>query len=445
MTGDDDLCWGVLDTHLREAAFCFELREAVLDVPHYTLTELEAGPERRLIAHLDGLILGGQRVAERLLLPAIEDEDEEVEQIAAATLAVLAQPESLWRPRVVEILDHAEEPSQRGGVTRGLQLGFNADLGKWIGADVRTTQSSNAGLAARLEVLAAGCTAPDSVLEAAFVRADDLSVALAAAYLARFTNNPSIIAHLAPLAQAGDPSLRRVTIESALCWSMSGAWPSALHWAFCPGPSPFRRTAMTWVALLGDSRVHQQLFAALANPGQRRDALWAAGLSGRAAAVDHCMEWLSDEELGPLAAEAIAAITGLPTNDPQFWREVSDADDGLPALELDDLDADLVPDSEANLPVPNPSTISAWWEAHRGHFESGLRYVGGHVMTGDVLLAGLWHAPMRRRHAMALELALRTRARSIVDTRALCAVQRSQLQALSGQLGSLDCQRGLPR
>ncbi|MFO7564949.1 MAG: hypothetical protein R6X02_20055 [Enhygromyxa sp.] len=249
-----------------------------------------------------------------------------------------------------------------------------------------------------------------------------------------------------PLAQAADAELRRTTLESALCHLLPGAWESAVYWAFCPGDSPFRRDALTWVALLGDGAAHSRLLMLLDDPAQQADALWAVGFCGRVASVDRCIELLDDERLGPLAAEVVCATAGLPTNIDHFWRDRPEPDDeeeaanALPELD-DDLDADLVPTQEDALPIPDPETIRAWWQARRDQFDPSLRYLGGRPLDRGVLAAAMWHAPMRRRHALALEAAVRTRGSVFINTRALCVTQRSQVEGLM-QVERLDCQLG---
>ena len=53
---DSDLIlWDVEREHLKEAEFLFDLRQARLCSPHYTVSELGARLERRLEAHIDGL------------------------------------------------------------------------------------------------------------------------------------------------------------------------------------------------------------------------------------------------------------------------------------------------------------------------------------------------------------------------------------------------------
>jgi uncharacterized protein (TIGR02270 family) len=444
---EHDLVWDVEEEHLREAEFLFEVREAVLDAPHYSLAELEAGPEQRLLAHVDALVIGGACVAERLLITTIEDEDqvEDYEMIAAASLTVFAQPGPELYERVLVVLDRGED-AQREGVARALQLTDNPWVERRLVQDLESAidVADPRGLAARLAALAAHGVAPGAWLQR-FLVSSDPSLARAAAALARFSRDRGTLDLLGPLAQAADPELRRTTIETALRHMLPGAWESAAYWALTAGESAFRRDALVWVACLGDAAAHARLLALVDDPNFRTDALWAVGFGGRVAAVDLCMSLLADEDVGPLAGEVVCAITGLSGSDDPFWRAPlgkDDPDETLPELENDDLDADLVPAREAALPIPEPDAIAAWWQGRRGEFDPSLRYLRGRPLDRDELVAGLWHAPMRRRHALGFELGVRSGG-AFMNTRAMCATQKLQLETLS-TVGRLDCQRGLP-
>ena len=440
---EDDLVWDIEDEHLREAEFLLEVREALLDSPSYSLAELEAGSEQRLIAHVDALVMGGSPVAQRLLLATIEDKNQvaDYELIAAASLAVFAQPGS---DPVLAVLDRGGD-AQRAGIARALQLTHNPWLERRLIEDVSSfdDRTDPRGLAVRLDALAAHGVSPGPWLHR-FLVSSDPSLARAAASLARFSRDRATIDLLGPLAHAADADVRRTTIETALQLSLPGAWESAIYWAFCLEDSPFRREALVWVACFGDAEVHARLLALVDDPNHRADALWAAGFCGRVAAVDRCIPLLADDDVGPLAGEVVSAITGLSSTDDSFWRAPvnhDDPEDTLPPLEHDDLDADLVPESEASLPRPEPEAIADWWRARRETFDPSLRYLGGRPVDRDELIAGLWHAPMRRRHVLGFELGVRSGA--FVNTRAMCATQKLQLDALA-MVGPLDCQRGLP-
>ncbi|WP_146157427.1 hypothetical protein [Enhygromyxa salina] len=440
---EHNILWDLEAQHLEEAAFLVDLREAVIDAPNYDLTELAAGPDARLLAHVDALAITGSVGADRLLLPILEQPGAQLETVVAAALACLHDD----RARAAEVLaalDAESSDQHRAGIARAVALigdpQIDAELQR------RAAAGSGPGLVACLRALADRWQPNDCL--PGLLASGDREVAGAAARLARQQGTPAVIAALAPLAESSDAALQQVTIESALCLRMPGAWESALYWAFVSGPSPFRRAALTWVALLGDAAAHERLVTLVDQPKHRGDALWALGFCGRISAIERCLPLLDDPVHGPLAAEVVCAIAGLPVDDDGFWRDhvgpPGDAESALPPLEHDDLDAELVPSPEEALPTPEPGAITNWWRARADTLDPALRYLGGRPLNHEVMIDGLWHAPLRRRHNLALELVFRTAGGCTIDTRALAATQRRQLANL-GELEPPDYQRGLPR
>ena len=82
---------------LSEAGFLWTQWNQALAAPDYTLDEVTRGDEARLLAALDGLLVGGAPVREKLLLPVIEA-GEDTEQMVAASWALLAAEETDGQP-----------------------------------------------------------------------------------------------------------------------------------------------------------------------------------------------------------------------------------------------------------------------------------------------------------------------------------------------------------
>ena len=72
------ILWDILEEHLNEAAFLWGQWERSLRSPRYVLREVMDGPEERLLAHVEGLCEGGLPVVERLLLPALQEEEDDL-------------------------------------------------------------------------------------------------------------------------------------------------------------------------------------------------------------------------------------------------------------------------------------------------------------------------------------------------------------------------------
>lgn len=125
------ISWDVTAEHLDEAESLLDTREAWLDAPHHDLAMLEGGPEQRLLAHLDALALGGPLVAERVLLATLEDPEQDMMKIAAATLALLESAPMDVCVRALAQLD-AESATQRAGLLLGLQRARRGGLDLWL-------------------------------------------------------------------------------------------------------------------------------------------------------------------------------------------------------------------------------------------------------------------------------------------------------------------------
>jgi uncharacterized protein (TIGR02270 family) len=185
-------------------------------------------------------------------------------------------------------------------------------------------------------------------------------------------------------------------------------------------------------AMLGSERDHKMVLAALATEGLQRDAIWALGFGGRRSGADACVELLAQDRHVKLAAEAFCAITGLDLSAAGLAAPpVPEADEPI-AFEREDLDADLEPRPEALLPTPDVGGVIRWWNEQRPHFDGDSRYMGGRPASFDLLYGRLVNGPMRRRHATAVEMAIRTEGRVQVQTRAFAPTQRRQMAAFAG-------------
>lgn len=131
------ILWDIYGEHLDEAAFLWGQWQRAMDAASYTLAEVQHGPEERLRAHLDGLVLGGRRVAERLLVPALADDDEG--KVTSAAWALLQAEDTNHLDRVVEALVSAEKKETRRALTRAFELAERADLGARLRPLLETT------------------------------------------------------------------------------------------------------------------------------------------------------------------------------------------------------------------------------------------------------------------------------------------------------------------
>ncbi|KIG17555.1 hypothetical protein DB30_03256 [Enhygromyxa salina] len=436
-----DVIWDIMKEHLDEAEFLVETWSNCVDSPKFSYAKLRAGPEERLLAHLEGLRIGGPSVVQRLLLPALSELDDDEFRSAAVCLAILHGAGVEACEQLLASFDQAEAVGHRG-LVRGFSLSQRDGLVPWLGRDL--DRLGPQVLASRLRIFAAHRVNAGQQL-IAWLGAEDLNLQRAAAQLARHTGAPSALRLLHPMMQHEDDALRWAAIESGLIRGQMPAWLAVPREAFSRGR--WQREALGWLAMLGDASVHQRLLAALRDTPTPA-LVWAAGLSGRPAAVDLALELLEEPRLARLAGEVVCAVAGLRDDEPDHWLDrgvrVGEApEDGLPPLDRDDLDQAVIQSGDDKLRLPNPDALRFWWAQRRGQFDPQLRYSNGAALDLPALARSLAVVPTRRRHPLALELAARSTGRAQIATWALMGAQHRQIQDVFARLAFADFQRGL--
>lgn len=409
--------WEVVERHFEEAEFLAESWRDALDEAGLKVEELAAGTERRLLLHLEALTLAGAPRLERLSWPALSDEDAEVSLALVAGLDVLASGEREDCGRLLSVLDEVEVDSERWiGISEALALSERPGLQDWLCAclDAGNEGSRIAGIAAALARRQTQLGPRLTTL----LQSRDSHVLRAAASLAG-SGDASQLQLLARLGHYSDTEVAAAAIESALVRGLPGAVESARYWAFDAKHCEFRSRARLWLGLLGLDEDQRRLIELLAEPDQRGDALWALGFCGTVAAIEAALPFMGDCQFGPLAAEVVTAIAGLPEDDDSLWltRPPDDDDDELPDLSDEDLDVPLGLMPEELLPIPDPDSVAAWWREHGQRFATNRRWLGGEVLDDAGLARGLFQQPMRRRHALGLLVQLRSHGATRIATR----------------------------
>lgn len=408
--------WDIAEEHLDEAAFLSGQWEEALVDPAYTLAEVAEGPEERVLAHLDGLVLGGAPVAERLLVPALGGDDPGVALAAAWALLLSEAGDRL--DLVVEKLAGAE-PEQAAAIARALQLAPREDVPARL---VPALPRGSPGVrAAVLDVLAFRRADVAGPLEA-LVGAPEAAVRRAALRLARVL--PSRLAPhvLEPALSGDDPEERDLAIVAGLVAGARSAWAVCERVAREGGPA-WDLPALLW-ALSGEKDLGP-LLAGLDDPERAEAALFALGFAGKVAAAEAAAARLGDEDLGKLAGEAFSGVTGFAIGGPSA-KAPEPWDPDAPEEEEDEEGAG----PEAALPAPDPAPVLAWWERAKKGFDPAARLLGGVPWSTEALLGALESASMRRRPALALDLAIRTRGAAQLEVRGLARRQLAQLREL---------------
>jgi uncharacterized protein (TIGR02270 family) len=250
------------------------------------------------------------------------------------------------------------------------------------------------------------------------------AAALRAVSRARLPLEPAVLQRAL---DSKEPALREAAILAGLAGGHRASWAACQSAAEAREPEE-HGLPLLLLGMSGDERDVKRLLELLSNEALRPGVLWALGFSGRVAAADACVELMRNKPVAALAGEAFSAITGLRIAE-EYALPPEEEEEALPPLEEENLDADLTPKPEDALPKPRAESVAAWWQEARKRMDVKQRYLSGQPFTPQALLDALVSAPMRRRHALALELALRSRGAIQVPTRGFVAQQLTAVKA----------------
>jgi uncharacterized protein (TIGR02270 family) len=425
----------VLEEHRDEAEFALEMFDAALRSATRNLGQLARYPERALLAHLDALVIGGDAVADSLLLKSLTEATSERPAATAVAAFCFAR-----LGRVREILDALENVEARTGALRGLALSRDTVLL----AELQQRADTPALRACALSLSATMGAPPPNCLAA--LQSEDLELVMAALAAVRH-GDPQTYGGIVDWLSRHDVSTVR---ESAMVTSLAWRLPASTHACEAAALTTSSEVARGLYASLGGASEHARLCELLQSKTSVASLLFALGFTGRSDLLPVLYPYLQgdDPHEAKLALQALTMITGLdweregavieasPSAVDQLLPDVNDdaeARAALPPLDEDDLDADLIPPPELELADVQVERVVARCERFRAEADTG-RLLGGVAYTPSSLGAYLKEAPMRQRPILALASSVHARGRAWLDTRALIATQREYDAALSGAL-----------
>ena len=412
---EDPTLWDVVEEHLDESDFLLEqwlntTRSARLGLP-----DLHRAIEHRLLAHLDALATGGSVVADRLLWPTLaEDSEAPSTRVAAAVLALLADPGpsvAAWQDPLRRVLDTLLTP-RGAAVHEGLAAAFQMTPRSDIDEPLRQAlyaAGEQTLQVALLTALAARRVNVGPVLPT-LLQHTEVPIVAAALQAAPCSDRGPVRHLVERLLEHPDSPVRAEALRTGLILNLDPAWRACVVEARRGAPG-----ALLGLSLFGGPG-ELDLVAALARSGpHRKAAVRALGASGRPDAVEACLPFLSDTDpqIAALALEAIATVTDLPWTETPYSKGAPDdlqSDDALPPLD-EDLETDLAPSDDDDLPAPNPPAVERWWSDNRGRFRGDGRFLTGLPLSSATMRDVLLACPLRRVAAMALDVAVRTGGR----------------------------------
>ncbi|MFL5349705.1 MAG: TIGR02270 family protein [Hyalangium sp.] len=427
------LAWDILQEHLQEAAFLWKQRWRSLLASDYVLSEIAEGDEARLLAHIDGLVIGGRPAAERILLPALEGE--ETPSIVAAACALLESKEPDWLPTVLDwFVQGADEV--RAGISQALSLSGRADVTSSLVKRFSSLDAADQVFA--LEVLRSRQADTGQVLTQLAAEREGPELLIAAIRAARFAPSATADVLIRQGLEDPEPRVRDAAIETGLVHGSRMAWARCRQ--LLEAGEPEARPALLAFALGGEQAELEALSSAVGDPARRTEALWALGFSGRLSAAEAALAALRDAG-DRVALESFALITGLPIasvleeedEDEDEWAEDEEDDESSEEEEAEGSEEDS---AMAALPGPEElpgkvrvAAVEAWWKKARASFEPNGRYLLGRPVKPESLPALMEEVPMRRRPVFGWELAIRSRGACRLEPLAWTFTQRKQLVA----------------
>lgn len=396
----------VLSQHAGEASFLWMLRNSAVGAPHYDLADL-AKLDDRVEAHLEGLRIGGAGGWMACEEQLAANESGEVFAAASLSLEPLDQdrlskvlsvvgkvPETIggfasavgWLP-LEQALPHirkfleGERPSFQG-------IGISAAaIHRWHpgAALARLMASDDADVRARA-LKSAGEFGDKDVRQDLLVslRDPDENCVFSAAWSGTLLGLPIC-----------------ATVLLSIAESQSSHAPSAADLAL--------RGMDTAAALSWHSRV-------VAAPARIRLAIRTAGTIGDPSVIPWLISLMEQPPLARLAGECFTMITGVDLAFRDLERDPPEGHEAGPTEDPADHNVEMDPDE--NLPWPEPALVQQWWDANRGRFQHGTRYLLGNPLTDDWLRIVLRDGRQRQRAAAALELALRNPGQPLFNVKA---------------------------
>jgi uncharacterized protein (TIGR02270 family) len=385
--------WDIYEEHLNEAAWLWGIWEESLDSAIYALGDVAVGPEERLLAHLDGLVLGGQRVARKLLIPALAGDD--LGGIAAAAWVLLQAEDADHQDLVVESLA-AAEPPLRAAIGRAFYLAPRADISRLI-------SHFHAG-APHLRAMVIdifGPREPDWVREQIDPAMRSGQAPLMAAGLRAIRNlrESTLRDWVTVASQSSDIEVRLEAMRTGLSFAVKTAWNECR--VFAGGVGESSRMALGLLATSADPNDRTFVREKAKGEGPGLHALWALGFAGDADSADVLVKTMVDEKKSRVAGEAFSAITGLAIVGDMAKPGQTQGPD---VEEVKDEDPPPTVKSEDSLPQPNVERVKKWWEKERRKFVPGTRYFGGQARSPATLRTAFTTGASWRREVLLIEL-----------------------------------------
>jgi len=367
--------------HIEEASALYEQRTALIADPELSWLDLEEY-ERRIEAHLDALVLGGE--------PALT---------LAAELAAGADAGTLYA--VVCLFCRQDRFPLLAALLPDLDWD-DTEICQVI-RDALVAEAPQAWLPALATLAAKGEVAQNALTLAVLSRRGS---PLPQALVSRLRSQKAFVASLIRCFAKQDLLREKPWLQELLISETDPEILTAASFALLvAGDETVSKTLASLAAVEAWTRIPLALAAtptqaALLLEGCRRQpepaGIQALGLLGEMTAVPLLLTLVAEETLAPAAACSLEWLTGAGLYEEVFVPETADEDE----LFEDEIEA-----VAQGQPVMNPNLQPAgeqvrrlaqdaemwhqWWREHQRDFAPGLRYRSGHPLSPETLLQNL--------------------------------------------------------
>lgn len=406
----------VVDQLAEESAFLWQLRDAAVSAPHYSLDDL-ARLDARVEDQLDGLRAMGEpgwgAVAQNL------ESGQAGEVFAAGVLALRAgDPEKI------------QTAFEAGTASPEAARGLISALG-WLPYEqasphIRTLlnasdpPSKSAGIAAS----AIHRKSPGPALPSAF-RSDDPRLKARAFRAAGELGLASSHAALSLGIKSSHPAVRFWAAWSDVLLTGDKTALGCLRSMAEAGGCNAERAVGLVVRRLATSEAVNWVRRLMKDLGQVRLAVVGAGALGDPQVIPFLIERMNVPKLARVAGESFSLITGAQIAYDQLEAEQPEGFESGPSE--DPNDERVAMDADQDLYWPDPALIQKWWGARQSNFKPGVRYLLGKPITEESAAEALQSGYQRQRAAAAIELAILKPGKPLFEVRAPGARQRKLL------------------
>lgn len=431
---------GVVSEHAEDAAFVWTQRDAAVLSPSYNLRDISELDER-IEANLAGLRLAGDlgwEICEDNL--AMEGPGE---TFVAGVLAL----ESRDASKIEKVLDVASYayPLERAFVSAFGWLPFPSVtwlINRWI-----TSPTDNT--AKRISIAAAAVHRQDAkgFVTSAMGSSDAMLCARASKSTGEL-GRQDLLLHLQKNLSSQDERVRFQAAWSIVRLGRADSSTLAVLQKIAEGKGPYSERALQTALLSLTPGQGLSWYQSLrADPGLKRLAALAVGFIGDPALVGDLFPMMEDDEIARAAGASLTNLTGVnldyedlvrddPTlkeEKPVYEEEEAEADEFAQkkmswAEQDDDAEEELVDDLDEYYDWPDAALARAWWDAQRGNYQSGLRYLAGKEADEAGLRFILREGRQNQRNMAAFLLGRLDPSKPLFEVRAKASSQTAELQ-----------------